>query len=232
MSKDQLRSANRLLRALPENAYQRLEPYLNSVTFSQGTILYEACDKIDTIYFPNTALISLVNILTSGTTTEVGLIGSTGMVGFPAILSDARSIYRAVVQIPGSCIKISALVLKQEFDRGEELQKLLLKYVQTRLSEVGQLAVCNRHHTIEERLARWLLMVEDLTQSEYLPLTQEFISHMLGVRRSGVTITANTFQQAGLIRYARGKITILDREALEDAACECYQVFRENSYHQ
>ncbi len=137
-----------------------------------------------------------------------------------------------MVQIPGDVTKISAQVVKNEFDRGEELQRLLLRYTETRLKEVSQLAVCNRNHTIEERLARWLLMVQDLIESKELALTQEFIGNMLGVRRSGVTLTAGTLQRAGMIRYARGKITILDREALENTACECYQVFHRNYYGQ
>jgi CRP-like cAMP-binding protein len=127
-------------------------------------------------------------------------------------------------------LKISAFILKQEFDRGGELQKILLNYTQTRLNEVSQLAVCNRHHTIEERLARWLLTVQDLTQYQELPLTQEFIGNMLGCRRSGVTIAAGTLQKAGLISYTRGKIHVLNRNALEDAACECYQLFHDNVY--
>lgn len=232
MSQDRPRTANRLLSALPEREYQRLEPYLTSIALSRGTILYEASEKIETVYFPKTALISLVDILSNGTSTEIGLIGGTGMVGLPVILANGYGKHRAIVQVPNGCLKISALVLKQEFDRGGELQKLLLEYVQTRLNEVSQLAVCNRHHIIEERLARWLLTVRDLTQSQQLPLTQEFISHMLGVRRSGVTIAASTLQQAGLIRYSRGRITILNQEVLEDTACECYQLFRDNFYRQ
>lgn len=232
MTYDHSRSANRLLKALPEDEYSRLEPHLIPVSLPVGTVFYEASEKIETVYFPKSALISLVNTLSTGTTTEIGIIGGTGIVGLPVILGDGYSSQRAIVQVAGDALKISAFVLKQEFDRGGKLQKVLLNYAQTRLNEVAQLAVCNRHHTIEERLARWLLTVQDLTQFEELPLTQEFISNMLGCRRSGVTIAANTLQGAGLISYTRGKIHILNRSALEEACCECYQLFYNNFYRQ
>lgn len=226
------RSANRLLNALPEIEYQRLEPYLIPVSLAVGTVLYEISAKIETIYFPDTALVSLVNILSNGSTTEIGIIGGTGMIGLPMILGDNISYNRAIVQVPNGGIKISAVVLKREFDRGGELQRLLLAYSNTRLQEISQIAACNRHHTIEERLARWLLTVQDLIQADQLPLTQEFIGNMLGVRRSGVTIAAGILQRSGMITYARGRITILDREALENTACECYQLFHDNFYRQ
>lgn len=230
MSQDVSRSANRLLSALPEDEYERLEPYLTSVSLPLGTVFYEASEQIETVYFPKTSLISLVNTLETGATTEISLIGGTGVVGLPVILGSGNSQQRAIVQVADSAIKISAKVLKREFDRGGELQKILLQYIDTRLNEVAQLAVCNRHHTIEERLARWLLTVQDLIQKQQLPLTQEFIGHMLGVRRSGVTLAAGSLQTAGLIRYSRGKIEILDRQNLEDAACECYQLFHDHYY--
>lgn len=228
MSQDFTLSANRLLASLPEIEYQRLEPHLTYVSLPVKTVFYEASERIETVYFPNTALISLVSTLKNGTTTETGIVGGTGMVGLSVILGSSQSSQRAIVQVANGAMKISALILKQEFDRGGELQRVLLSYAERRLNEVAQLAVCNRHHTIEERLARWLLTVHDLIQSDELPLTQEFIGNMLGVRRSGVTITARIFQNAGLIRYSRGKITILNREALEDKACECYELFHEN----
>ena len=232
MSQDLSRSANRLLAALPEIEYQRLKPYLTSCSLTAGTVLYEASEKIETVYFPNTALISLVDILSDGTSTEIALIGGTGMVGLPVVLSNSYSNQRAIVQVPDNALKISAIVLKREFDRGGELQKVLLDYAQTRLNETAQLAVCNRHHTIEQRLARWLLTVQDLTQSDELPLTHEFMGNMLGVRRPGVTIAAGVLQNAGLIRYSRGKITVLTRSGLEDSACECYQLFYDHFYRE
>ena len=221
---------NRLLAALPEDEYQRLELYLIPVSLSVGTVLYEVSEKIDTVYFPKNGLISLVSTLSNGSTTEIAIIGGTGMLGISVLLGNGYSNHRAMVQVPDGAFKISARVLKQEFDRGGALQKILYRYIETRIKEVSQLAVCNRHHTIEERLARWLLTVQDLHQSDELLLTQEFISHMLGVRRSSVTLIAGAFQRAGLVSYSRGKITILDRQGLEDTACECYQLTRENSY--
>lgn len=230
MTQDLSRSANRLLCALSQTEYERLEPHLIYTSLSRGTVFYEALEQIENIYFPQTSLISLVNLLEDGSSTEISLIGGTGMVGLPVILGSGLSQQRAIVQVPNSAFKISALVLKQEFDRGGELQKILLRYVETRLSETAQLAACNRHHVIEERLARWLLTVQDLVQSERLSLTQEFIGDMLGVRRAGVTVAAGTLQRAGMITYSRGKITILDRLSLEDTACECYKLFHDNFY--
>ena len=230
MSQDISRSANRLLATLPQSEYLRLEPYLTRVSLPAGTVFYEASETIKTVYFPNTALISLVSVLKDGLSTEIALVGGTGMVGLSVILGSSISPNRAIVQVADSAIKISAIALKQEFDRGGALQQILLTYIATRLNETAQLAVCNRHHTIEERLARWLLIVRDLTQSNRLPLTQEFISNMLGVNRSGVTIAAGILQQAGIIRYSRGIITIIDTQALENVACECYQLYHDNFY--
>ena len=230
MSQNYFRSANRLMAALPEVEYKRLKPYLNSVSFTLGTVLYEALDKIETVYFPDTSLISLVYTLKNGATTEVSIVGSTGMIGLPAIIGNGISNNRAVVQIPGNAIKISAKILKQEFGRGGELQKILLRYTKTRLDEITQIAVCNTHHKIEERLARWLLITSDLMQSDNLPLTQELLGHMLGVRRSGVTLAAQTIQKAGIIDYHWGRITILNRTALENTSCECYRIFHDHFY--
>ena len=219
---------NRLLAALPEIEYRRLEPYLTFVSLRSGEICYEASEKIDTVYFPNTALISIVSTLRDGFTTEVGLVGHTGMLGLPIILGSGYSQQRAVIQVPGSVAKISALILKQEFDKGGKLQKLLLRHIEDRLAEMAQLTICNSRHSIEERMARWLLMVQDLVRADELPLTQEFIGQMLGVRRPGVTLTAGAFQRSGFIQYHRGRITIIDRKALEDIACECYQLFHQH----
>ena len=215
---------------MPKAEYKRLELYLTSVSVSLGTVLYEASEKIETIYFPNTSLISLVHTLKNGATTEVSLIGDTGMIGLSAILGDSISQNRAVVQVPNCAMKISAKILKQEFKRGGELQNVIHRYIQTRIDEITQLAVCNAHHTIEERLARWLLTTSDLIQSDKLPLTQEFLGNMLGVRRSGVTLAAQTIQRAGIIDYRWGKITILNRQALEETSCECYQLFYDHFY--
>ena len=230
MSQDHSHCANSLLSCLSKTEYERIEPHLTSISLPLGTVIHEASEKIEVVYFPNTSLISVVNTLDNGATTEVSLVGGTGLIGLPAILGSGYSINRAVVQVADGAIKISAEILKEEFNRGGELQKVLLRYIQTRLDEVTQLAVCNVHHTIEERLARWLLITSDLTQSEVLPLTQEFLGNMLGVRRSGVTLAAQLLQRAEIINYRRGKITILNREALEDTTCECYRLFHDHFY--
>lgn len=227
MLQNNAQSANEILAALPETDYQRLAPYLTEASLSLGTVLYEASERIETVYFPYDALISLVSTLENGSTTEIGLIGRTGMVGFTVTLDNNFSINRAVVQVPGSVIKISANIFKNEFNRGEELQRVTLRYMTNILGELSQLVVCNNHHTVEERLARWLLMVQDLIQSDNLPLTHEFLSTMLGVRRASVTVAAGTLQRAGMIRYARGNVIILDREALEATACECYGIIKQ-----
>ena len=145
-------------------------------------------------------------------------------------MGSGYSKHRAIVQVADGALKISAEVLKQEFKRGGELQRVLLNYTETRMDEVAQLAACNAHHTIEERLSRWLLTVQDLIQSDELPLTQEFLGNMLGVRRSGVTLSAGILQRAGLINYSRGKIKILDRQRLENTSCECYRLFHDHFY--
>ncbi|MGV2826562.1 Crp/Fnr family transcriptional regulator [Myxosarcina sp. GI1(2024)] len=225
-------STNHLLKSLPPIEYKRLEPCLNIVQLPLDKVLYEASETIEYIYFPNTALISSIYTLENGATSEISLIGRMGLIGLPVLLGSERSNYRAVVQTAGSAVKISARIIKREFERGGELQKMLLRYTKTRLDRVAQLAICNRHHTIEKRLACWLLMVSDLTQSNQIYLTQEFISNMLGVRRPGITITARTFQQAGIISYRRSRITIVNREKLKRTACECYQPFHEKFYKQ
>ena len=223
---------NCILAALSEKEYQRLEPYLVTVSIPAGEVLYQSSDKIGTFYFPTTGLISLVAFLENGTTSETGIVGYTGTVGLEVILGSGLSFNQTVVQVEGEFCKVSAQIISGEFDRHEHLYKLLLGCTEERLEELAQLSTCNRYHSIEERLARWLLMVGDLLQSEHIPLTQEFLSTMLGVRRSGVTLTAGAFQRSGIITYARGMITILDRESLENTACECYQLFHRHYFQQ
>ncbi len=232
MPQDRSRSANRLLSSLPETEYRRLEPYIIPVNLPLGMGFYEPNEIIETVYFPKKALISLVSTLKNGATAEVGLIGGTGAVCLPGFLGSGYSKNRAVVQVADGALKISAKILKREFELGGTLQKLLLQYTETRLDQISQLAVCNAHHTIEERLARWLLTVQDLIQSDELPLTQEYIADMLGVQRSGVTIAAGILQRAGLINYSRGRIKIKERKNLEMAACECYKLFHDHFYRE
>jgi CRP-like cAMP-binding protein len=218
---------NRLLAALPTDDYQRLRPHLNQVTLSTNQPIYEAGEPIDYVYFPEDSIISLVSTLKDGSTLEVGLVGNEGMVGIPVIMSGITQAHRAFVQLSNRALQMRADVLKAEFDRSGPLQHLLLRYIQALLTQIAQSAVCNRFHTTEERLARWLLLVGDCAQSNEFMLTQEFIGQMLGVRRSAVTLAAGSLSQAGLIQYTRGRITICDRSALEEFSCECYSVVRD-----
>ena len=227
MKSDRVNPINQILTALPLDEYQRLTKHLKPVNLISGTILLEPHEPITTIYFPQRAMISLVSIMMDGSTTEIGLIGNEGMIGLPAILGGSSTTSRTIVQVSGSALEISAEIIRQEFQRGERLYELLLLYTQALLTQVSQSAACNRQHNIEERLARWLLSVQDCILQDELPLTQEFIANMLGTRRSGVTVAAGILQQAGIIRYSRGRITILDQKGLEETACECYHLVQD-----
>ncbi|OUL36801.1 Crp/Fnr family transcriptional regulator [Nostoc sp. T09] len=218
---------NRLLASLPAYEYERLLPHLKFVSLSSGQVLYHAEEPITQVYFPKNSVVSIVITTENGSTVEVGLVGNEGMVGIPVILGGKTTTTSGVVQIPGDAMQINADILKIEFERGGPLQKLLLRYVQAMYAQVSQAAVCNRLHTLEARLARWLLTASDRIQSDKLPLTQEYISHMLGVRRSGVTVAAGTLSEQGIISYHRGLITILNREGLEAISCECYRLIKD-----
>lgn len=218
------RHGNKLLAALPNEDYQRLAPHLENVSLPFQRVLHNTGDVIFDVYFPTTAMVSAVSIMQDGSTIEVGVIGKEGIAGLPVCWGDDTAVHQTVVQIPGDVLKMKAEVLKEEFYRGGALQKLLLRYTQAIYTQLGQSTACNRFHTLEERLSRWLLTVSDRTESAELPLTQEFIAQMLGTRRSGVTVAASILSKAGMIRYSRGKINILDRKKLELTVCECYQV--------
>ncbi|MEB3220267.1 MAG: Crp/Fnr family transcriptional regulator [Nostocales cyanobacterium 94392] len=212
--------------ALPPEEYQRLIPYLKPVNLVLGQVIYEPYQRIKEVYFPLRAMISLVSIMKNGSTTEIGLVGNEGMVGISVFLGGNVTTNRAIVQIEGNAMKMDADVLRREFARAEQLQKNLLLYTQARLTQVSQIAACKSHHLIEERFARWLLSVHDCVNQNELPLTQKFISEMLGVRRASVTEAAIALQKAELIKYSRGMITILNRKELEQAACECYGLIK------
>ncbi|MBW4565246.1 MAG: Crp/Fnr family transcriptional regulator [Mojavia pulchra JT2-VF2] len=218
--------ANRLLAALPDAEYQRLVPHLEYVTLSLKQVLHRAGESIEYVYFPNWAIVSLISTPEDGSTIEVGLVGNEGIVGIPAALGDNIATTTAIVQIPDSGMRMKASLLKTEFQKGGSMQSLLMRYIQAMYAQTSQWAACNALHYLEERLARWLLLLCDLANSNELLLTQQFMSQMLGVRRSGVTVAANNLQQAGLIRYNRGKITILNRQGLEAASCSCYAIIK------
>ncbi|HEY9769126.1 MAG TPA: Crp/Fnr family transcriptional regulator [Coleofasciculaceae cyanobacterium] len=215
---------NRLLGALPSESYQRLCPHLQPIELPQHKILYNPGENYDHAYFPSHSIVSTVAILENGSTTEIGVIGNEGMVGLPIILNTGYTNSAAIVQAGNSGLRISARRLQQEIDRDGELKRLLMRYVQARIIEVGQIAACNRYHCIEQRFARWLLTVRDRIQKDQFQLTQEFISQMLGVRRTGVSEVASKFQQAGMIKYKRGNINIISQEKLVASSCECYEL--------
>jgi CRP-like cAMP-binding protein len=218
--------ANWLLKALPPEDYQRLRPHLEWVSILTHQVIYEANDDIEYVYFPISAMISLVSTLMDGSTIEVGIIGHEGMAGIPVFLGGTTGNHRVFVQVAGDAFRLKASILQAEFNQGSSLQKILLRYVQTRFAQTSQSVACNRFHTTEERLARWLLLVADAVFKDEFLLTQEFIGQMVGVRRVGVTVAAGNLAQLGLIRYTRGKIEIVNRLRLEDFSCECYGVIR------
>jgi CRP-like cAMP-binding protein len=224
MQLNPLNCANQLLAALPADEFQRLFPHLEPVFLRFGQILYKPDEWIKSAYFPECAVISLVSQLSDNTTTEIGLVGNEGTIGLPIILGGNRSASEAIVQTEGSALKLDAQILRNEFSRGETLQKQLLLYTQAYLGQLSQILVCQTHHKIEQRLARWLLSMSDRTHSHELTLTQTSISRMLGVRRASVTEAAKILQKAGLIRYRRGHVQLQDRTQLEARACECYRL--------
>ena len=219
---------NRLLAALPAEDYQRLLPHLQPVELPQHQILYSAGEDYNYAYFPAHAIVSTVAIMKNGSTTEIGVIGNEGMVGLPIILNTGYTNSTAIVQVGGNGCKISARRLQEEMERGRALKRLLMRYVQARFIQLGQTAACNRYHTVEQRFARWLLSVRDNIQQDEFQLTQEFISQMLGSRRTGVSEIAAKFQKAGIIHYKRGFIRIISPQRLQAATCECYElIYRE-----
>ena len=223
---------NRLLASLPREEYERLRPNLETVHLPHGKILYHAGDIVRYAYFINDGQVSMLSITEEGETIEVAMVGNEGAIGIPVILRSNKTPYEVMVQIPvKSAMRVKAEVLRNEFDRGGKFQDLMLRYTHVLLTQISQSAVCNRFHTSEQRLARWLLIANDLVKADVFMLTHEFIAHMLGTPRTGVTMAAGALQKAGLITYSRGKITVLDRGGLEDASCECYKIIREEFDH-
>ena len=215
---------NLLLAALPAADYQRLEPHLEPVELTLGCSVYEPGEPLDYVFFPTAGIVSLLYVLADGATTEFALVGNCGMVGIATFTGGDSTPSRAVVVSAGHAYRLKKRVLMREFERGGELQHVLLRYTQALITQVAQTAVCNRHHTVEQRLCRWLLLCLD-RQSDYeLHMTQELIANMLGVRREGVSEAAGRLQDAGLIQSQRVHITVLDRPGLERQVCECYAV--------
>jgi CRP-like cAMP-binding protein len=217
---------NHLLDALPAGDYDRLAPRLELVPLALGEVLYESGSRMRDVYFPTTAIISLLYVMEDGASAEIAIVGNEGMLGISLFMGGDTTPSRAVVQSAGHAIRLKAELLKDEFGRFGPTMRLLLRYTQALITQMAQTAVCNRHHSVDQQLCRWLLLSLDRLASNELSMTQELIANMLGVRREGVTEAAGKLQAAGLIRYSRGKITVLDRKGVEARACECYHVVK------
>jgi CRP-like cAMP-binding protein len=218
---------NQLLASLLKLDHDRLLPRLHQVELLQGDVIYSSGDNIETVYFPETAVVALLSSLEDGSTTEVGLIGREGMVGLSVFLGGAKTPERAVVQINGSALKMAAADLAHELLRASTLQVQLLRYTRSFLALVTQSVICSQHHPLEARFARWLLMMRDYSDSNTLQLTHELVAGMIGTRRAGVSMATRALRERGLIESGRGMIGIVDGPRLEDAACECYAIIRE-----
>ena len=217
---------NHLLATLPEPEWRRWLPELDLVEMPLGDVLYESDVTLSHVYFPTTAIVSLLYVMQNGASAEIAVIGNEGLVGISLLLGGESTPSRAVVQSAGHGFRMKALKIKQEFGRSTPVLHVLLRYTQALLTQMAQTAVCNRHHTLEQQLCRWLLLSLDRLRGNEIAMTQELIANMLGVRREGVTEAAGKLQRAGLIRYSRGHILVLDRAALEKFTCECYAVVK------
>ena len=222
---------NHLLAVLPKPESERLLPHLELVPLPLGKPLYESGDRLDHVYFPSTAIVSLLYELEDGASAEIAVVGNEGIVGIALFMGGDTMPNRAVVQSEGHAYRLDGRLLKQEFNRAGVLQHLLLRYTLAMLTQMAQTAVCNRHHSVDQQLCRWLLLSLDRLPANELSMTQELIANMLGVRRQGVTEAAGKLQSAGLIHYSRGRITVLDRPGLEARVCECYEVVRKEFRH-
>jgi CRP-like cAMP-binding protein len=217
---------NELIAVLPEPAWARIKSEMELVNMPLGQVLYEPGCRLDYVYFPTTAIVSLLYVIEDGHSAEIGLVGKEGMIGIALFMGGETTPSRAVVQSGGIAYRMPGRKLKKEFSQAGPLQRLLLRYTQALITQMSQTAVCNRHHCIGQQLSRWLLMSMDRLPENELVMTQELIANMLGVRREGVTESAGKLQKLGLITYSRGRITIIDRPALEAHACECYGVVK------
>lgn len=217
---------NRLLAALPAADLAWLRPRLEPVDFAPRTILHPPGEPITAVHFPETGWVSMLAGLENGDAAEVGLVGREGMVGLPLLLGADRSPFEAMVQAGGTALRLPAAALHEALERSGALHTALLRYALFFSVQVGQTAACNGRHQIEQRLARWMLLAHDRSEGDSFPMTHEFLSMMLGVRRAGVTVAAGALQRAGLIQYERGRMTVTDRPGLEAAACDCYEQVR------
>ena len=217
---------NRLLAALPDAEMKRWLPELELIDLSLGHVLYESGKIEHHVFFPTSAIVSLLYVMENGDSAEIAVVGNEGIVGFSLFMGGNSTPSRAVVQSAGRGFRMKAQVIKEEFDKSQPVTHLLLRYTQALITQMSQTAVCNRHHSLAQQLCRWLLLSLDRLPGNELVMTQELIANMLGVRREGVTESALKLQDAGVIKYSRGRITVLDRKGLEKRACECYEVVK------
>jgi CRP-like cAMP-binding protein len=217
---------NALLKALPEATKQRLFPQLKIIKLPLGKVIYEAGQNLENVYFPIDSIVSLLNVLEDGASAEISVVGNEGLVGIAVFMGGESTINRAIVQSAGRAYKLSASILFDEFNDNQNLRELLLRYTQALMAQMAQTAICNRHHSIDQQLCRWLLLSLDRLASNNLTMTQELIANMLGVRREGVTEAAGKLQKLGVIDYKRGQITVTNRQKLETLCCECYAVVK------
>jgi CRP-like cAMP-binding protein len=220
---------NHLLAALPEAERERVFPHLQLVPMPLGRVLYESGDPLLHVYFPVDAIVSLLYVMENGSSAEISVVGNEGLIGIALFMGGESTPSRAIVQSAGYAYRLVARRLKEEFNRHGDMQLLLLRYTQALITQMSQTAVCNRHHSVDQQLCRWLLLSLDRLASNQLIMTQELIANMLGVRREGVTDAAGKLQKLGVIQYARGQITVLDRPQLEKLSCECYAVVKKES---
>ena len=217
---------NRLLSALPEPDYERLAPHFEFVEMPLGQVLYESGGQLKHVYFPTTAIVSLLYVMENGASAEIAVVGNEGILGIALFMGGETTPSRALVQSAGHGYRLKAQFLKDEFNRAGPLMRLLLRYTQALITQMAQTAVCNRHHSVDQQLCRWLLLSLDRLPANQLNMTQELIANMLGVRREGVTEAAGKLQSDGIITYKRGRITVIDRPRLEKRTCECYAVVK------
>jgi CRP-like cAMP-binding protein len=218
---------NRLLAKLPVEEYERLAPHLQAVNFDLGDIIYQSGGHIDYIYFPTDCIVSLLYTMENGTSAEIGIVGREGVIGIALFMGGDTMPNRALVQSAGASLRMKAQFLRDEFKRGGDFHRLLLRYTQALVTQISQTAVCNRLHSVDQQLCRWLLLSHDRLQTNELVMTHDMIANMLGTRREGVTVAAGKLQDAGLINYYRGRIKIIDRVGLEETVCECYKVVKD-----
>lgn len=219
-------SDNKLLNALPQASKDRIFPQLKFISLPLGKVIYESGQNVANVYFPSDSIISLLSVMENGASAEISVVGNEGLVGIAVFMGGESTPNRAIVQSAGSAYSLPASVLKNEFNTEPDIRLLLLRYTQALMAQMAQTAVCNRHHSIDQQLCRWLLLSLDRLPTNNLTMTQELIANMLGVRREGVTEAAGKLQKLNVITYKRGHITVTDREKLETLSCECYAVVK------